>query len=59
MAVRQTIKRRAMRASEVQHQNGLYGTWIDHAETLKRAAGILHREMNPEQPKRYPPIIPL
>ncbi len=49
MGLRQTLKRRALRATEEQHQTGAYGNMIHDAETLKRAAKILDREAQRSQ----------
>jgi len=48
IAVRQTLKRRALRATEEQHQTGAYDDLVRDAYTLKNAARILNREtINP------------
>lgn len=44
LALRQTLKRAALRATEAQHQSGAYGNMVHDAETLRRAARILERE---------------
>ena len=44
IAVRQTIKRRALRATEIQHGAGVYEDMTRDAYMLKEAARILNRE---------------